>query len=905
MVAAILVEAPPSLPNVLVESNDADGASALFTTVVDDIIFFLLGYVLLEVIRRLLGHKGTKGGKTKKHAEEDDCVSLKMDGRAHAKGAVGSTTARRGMLADEAQQVAQARAAEELFRADGCVDRALEALGRAPTVTPESIVPLLRECLRRKDAASACKVERFAREQNIPTSFEFYEFLLKLHALHGTPRAIAVFDNMVQDGFSASEGLCGNLLARCADARFSAFAEHVHLYLRSRSMATLATYKALIRVYGSCGLCERACDLYDQAKADGVHPDAVMSGCLVKFATKCGKVELSKEIIANSPTGSVQNYAWCILSAGKNGDVQGAFALLREMEARADLKYSDVTPYNHVLDVCVAAGDFTRARVLVDEIRAGGIANASTYNSMIRLCCAAHAPGSSMNACLAEVRVVLQEMEAAGHAADSMTYNIVVGALVASRCLESAWAIVDEMDRKGVGVDNYTVSILTKASKTAHSSWSLGRALALLDRPGVDVCADDVLLNTVLDACIGCRDFGRIAAVVDRASASHCSLSVHTYGLLIKACSVLQRPAQCKTLWAEMVDSRGLCPSEITLSCMMDALVRAEAVDDAIEVFRKWQSKVPPNAVIYSTLIKGYASKADAEGAMGIYREMREAGVPMNLISYTTLIDAQARGGDMEQAEELLAQMQREGCEPNTITFSTLMKGHCRAGDMTKAMEVFHEMKSRCLAFDAIIYNTLLDGCVRHSRFSLADWLLVEMREQGVVPTSFTLSTVIKMWGKRHQLDEAFAAMRTMPKEYGFQVDSQTGTCLVSACFYNNAHDRAMEALQLMKESRNGKPDANTYGTMIINFARRGFCQQGVDLAREACGLPCMPPAKGGFVRADAAKQLHQALQRRGLCDELGQPLQDELRAASTARGSRAAACANFLASFSGGHTCA
>merc|ERR1719230_52137 len=101
-----------------------------------------------------------------------------------------------------------------------------------------------------------------------------------------------------------------------------------------------------------------------------------------------------------------------------------------------------------------------------------------------------------------------------------------------------------------------------------------------------------------------------------------------------------------------MVD-RGICPTEITLSCMLDALVRADAVGEAVDTFRTWQSKVPPNVVIYSNLIKGYAAMADAEGAMGIFREMQGLGVQMNIIAYTSLIDAQTRGGDMAQAEQL------------------------------------------------------------------------------------------------------------------------------------------------------------------------------------------------------------------------------------------------------------
>merc|ERR1719424_1567158 len=161
------------------------------------------------------------------------------------------------------------------------------------------------------------------------------------------------------------------------------------------------------------------------------------------------------------------------------------------------------------------------------------------------------------------------------------------------------------------------------------------------------------------------------------------------------------------------------------------------------------------------------------------------------MVAYTALIDAHARGGSMEEAHRLLALMEQDGCEPNTITYSNLVKGHCVQGDMQRALGVFNEMLQRGLKADTVIFNTMLDGCVRNGRFQLADQLLDDMKGYDLKPSNFTLSILVKMWGKRRDIDRAFAAVRdALQGDRRRQVDSLVGACLVGACLHNRNPDR-------------------------------------------------------------------------------------------------------------------
>jgi len=595
-----------------------------------------------------------------------------------------------------------------------------------------------------------------------------------------------------------------------------------------------------------------------------------MYGCLVKFAVKCGRTALSQELFDKAGGGYVQNYMWLIRSAGREGNVLRALELLRQLEA-SQPEGLDIMVYNCALDACVMNGEMDRAQELLQEMQKSFSLNLITYNTLMKGHCA--------HGDLKKAWSVFSDMEKAGITPDSASFNCLISTAVTAGNISEVWATLAEMDRRGVRVDQYTVSIMMKASRKSSDPRDADRALAVLDRAGVDVCQDEVLFNTVLDACIHRRQRTRLAKAIDTYMESKgIRPSVRTYGLLIKACSILKMPQRCWDLWREMVEHRNITPNDITLSCMLDALIEARHIEDALALFREWKAKVSYNTVIYSTLIKGFASAGDADRAMAVYHDMKTEGVQMNLVAYTALIDAQARSGNVEQASALLARMEEDGCQPNTITYSNIVKGHCVNGDMGEALRVFQEMLDRGLTADTVIFNTLLDGCVRHSHFELADRLLADMGKYKVDPSNFTVSIVVKMWGKRRDLDKAFEAVRSSlrgPRK--LHVDPLVGACLVGACIHNRSLERAVEAFEEIKSwGRPDCPDINTYGSLICGLARHGRCHQAVALADEATSSPSFAAKEA--LGKETLRQLFKAVQVHGHAKELGQPLLERLR---------------------------
>ena len=737
------------------------------------------------------------------------------------------------------------------------------------TLSPEAVVCILDNCLKVNNIELARSVEKIARDTKIPLLVGAYDALLKLYTVAGDKNVLALFETMQKSGCHISEGLCVSLLARCADKKLLCFAEEIVSFCRARQGMTVYVYSALMKVFAHSGQYDKACDLYEQLLADGLEPDLMMYGCLMRFAAECGRTDLSRQLSEKAPSLDIKNYMSLIRAAGRDGDVKQAFAVLKRLKA-SGLRL-DVGAYNCVLDVCASTGDMQGALELVQEMREVGSLDIITYNTLLKGYCSKKDTRSA--------KALLQEMSRDGQEPNDISYNLLLNAAVTSGDFQEAWSTVEVMQEKGF-VDHYTVSIMMKVMKKVHNGKHLQRALELLSSTGIKVCSDEVLLNTVVEACTRHKDHYHLKHILDEFSASGLRPSVSTYGSLIKAAGVLKQINRVWELWTEAVDDRKLDPSEIATGCMLDALVCNGCLEDAVTLFDQWKKRWTPNNVMYSTLAKGFATASQSSRAMNLWHDMRSRGITLNTIVCNALIDAQARCGCIDEITQIVSTMEKEGCKPDVITFSTIMKGYCVKGDLDKAYDVFRSTQKIGLVTDSIIYNTLLEGCARHNRPDLADRLVADMEKNKIAPSNFTLGILVKMYGRQHQLDKAFHIAESLSARHGFETNFQVKTGLIAACINNRAVDRALEVFKQLR-AQNGA-DFKAYGVIVAGCVRHRRFVEAVALVEEAYGVQAGARHRGlpagQAIETERLEQLLHVLKQQGLMKSLGLPLLQKLR---------------------------
>merc|ERR1719181_1037722 len=101
--------------------------------------------------------------------------------------------------------------------------------------------------------------------------------------------------------------------------------------------------------------------------------------------------------------------------------------------------------------------------------------------------------------------------------------------------------------------------------------------------------------------------------------------------------------------------------------------------------------------------------------------------------------------------------MERHCIRPNIITYSTMLKGHCQIGDIQTGFTILERMKKHArLKPDEIMYNSLLDGCAQHNLVEEGLRLLEVMQKDGVTPSNFTLSIMVKLLNRARKVEQAF-----------------------------------------------------------------------------------------------------------------------------------------------------
>merc|ERR1719463_832547 len=158
----------------------------------------------------------------------------------------------------------------------------------------------------------------------------------------------------------------------------------------------------------------------------------------------------------------------------------------------------------------------------------------------------------------------------------------------------------------------------------------------------------------------------RLSALVDRTSKTKFIPSLATMNMMIKAYSSLKRIDEATALWREMTEVRAVEPNMISLGCITDALVVNDRLEEAKALVEEWRGRVPLNTIIYSTLIKGYAIRKDAKGALKVLDRMSAEGHAPNLVTINTVIDACCRAGALDECVKVFNSLPSLGTATST-----------------------------------------------------------------------------------------------------------------------------------------------------------------------------------------------------------------------------------------------
>jgi pentatricopeptide repeat protein len=720
-----------------------------------------------------------------------------------------------------------------------------------------------------------------ARAQGAPLSDVTYSLLLK--AVPDDHHARAIIDEVISGNRTqCSQDLMLTMLAFCTKTADVALADKFFERLQPHPFNVLSGF---IRFYLSVRKFDTACDIFEQDvqalinddKAPKVGMlDARMERSLLSAALRCGRTALANNLLAASPS-DVAKHLSMIQNCASEKNLSGAVDIFQSLK-RSGVDLNSIV-YNTLLDACVQCKDLRAVEEWMEKTKEAGMADVVSYNTIIKAYLQDGRPSKA--------RSVMEEMRTLGLQPNRVTYNELINSIIGARCRkDEMWDVLREMKEASITPNQVTCSILLKNLNARSSDHDVALTMDVLN--SMEEQMDEVLLSSVVEACMRVGKTDLLAKKLNefQGTAKIAVNGAHTFGSLIKAYGHARDVDGVWRCWMEM-RSRHIKPSSITLGCMVEAVVSNGDTEGAYDLVQQIQDdeqcRHSLNSVIYCSVLKGFTREKKLDRVRAIYEEMRKRSIDMSVVMFNTIIDCCARVGRMESVTNLLEDMQKHGVKPNLVTYSTMIKGHCQSGELQTAFSLLERMRRETkFAPDEIMYNSLLDGCAQHSLIDEGMRILKEMQGEGVQPSNFTLSVLVKLMNRARRLDQAFDVVREISQKYNFKPNVHVYTNLIQACISNRQLSRAMDTLQRMVENE-VQPEGRTFTLLVRGSMTNNNAEQAVQLLRGALGLPgahhLVSKVRCANLDHAVVNELLNGLVDHGLTQTLAVPLLTDIKA--------------------------
>merc|ERR1719188_1041616 len=431
-------------------------------------------------------------------------------------------------------------------------------------------------------------------------------------------------------------------------------------------------------------------------------------------------------------------------------------------------------------------------------------------------------------------RSSMKEMTSLGLQPNQTLFNEILDVTIRSYPAEK-WQVVQEMRSAGLTPNAVTCSILLKGTSKDLPADDIERTLSAVADLGAGI--DDVLFASVLEACIR---RGRTDLLAKQLARQRGSFAIHmtctqSFGSLIRAYGFVKDLDGIWASWREMRRA-GICPSSITLGCMVEAVSMNGDPDAALQLIHEClkDAEVRPvvNAIAFCSVLKSFSRMKKFDRVWEVYADAK-SHIDLSIAFYNALIDACVRSFQMHRVSSILKDMASSSIQPNVITYGTIIKGYCQENRLESALELHREMRSVSgLGPDEHTYNTLIDGCARRGFWDKGLGLLQEMEESGIRPTNFTLSVLVKLARCSHKLPEAFEMCKTLSAKYGLRLNTPVYNNLIHTCVASHQLTRGLEVFQKMLRERI-QPDERTFKLLLQSCIAEGE-------AKHAAGLLCI-----------------------------------------------------------------
>lgn len=343
-----------------------------------------------------------------------------------------------------------------------------------------------------------------------------------------------------------------------------------------------------------------------------------------------------------------------------------------------------------------------------------------------------------------------------------------------------------------------TYSILLKGYGRLGDIENVEMILEKANKNGVE--PDTIMLNSILDALVNCKEVGKAKSVFKQfvTEAGSASPNVRTYNTMLKGFALEGSLDEAKRLTNQM-RARNIWDA-VTTNTLVSVAVKANnfefaevvlanhtlaATDSSPERGHRLR-RDHPNIEAYTSLLDGYAKSGDLEKALGTLQRMRRVRVQPNEYTYTCVISALAKKRKIRQAIRLLDYMEASGTMPTAVTYNAFMSALVRVNKIAvntneeylsdgedpwyveQAIELLRRMVTKGVRPTVSTISILLECLATCSRPRIGEaTAIVERFERnGIIPINNAKvnTAMIRVYGAAKDIKGALEVFRRIEK---------------------------------------------------------------------------------------------------------------------------------------------
>lgn len=477
----------------------------------------------------------------------------------------------------------------------------------------------------------------------------------------------------------------------------------------------VAQIKSLVRDRDLSG----AETVFSRLRESGVAHNAVMFNCFLDACVQCGDLERAKlhfEDMKQLNLVDVVGYNTILKGHLSRGLTKEACSLVKEMAAKG-VQANSIT-YNELLNAKVVAKDRWGMWGVVGEMTAAGIpVNVVTCSILLK--------SLTMRSNPAEVRRIMDLIDKVDETIDEVLFSSLIEACV---CIKHYDLLLDVMRRyrdKG-GFANLKVPTYGSMIKAFGQAGDVKCVRDLWrEMEEHDMKPTSITLGCMVEALVvnGCADeaWDLIQKTLENDDLCKCVNTV-IYSTALKGFLVTRRIDKVFMVYKEM-RSKSISCNTITYNTIFDACAKCSAMHHASSLLEDMKlTKIEPDIITYSTLIKGYCLEGDVDRAFRILAEMkREEKLVPDEIMYNSILDGCAKQHRVEEALRILDEMKAAGTNPSNYTLSILVKllGHARR--LNQAFQMVEDLsKQNGFRPNVQVYTCLMHACILNRRLDRA-----------------------------------------------------------------------------------------------------------------------------------------------------------------------------------------